>query len=117
MKKLTKVLALAIVVAMACLALASCGGLSGKYEGGGFAGAGETELTFKGNKVTIEKLGLEAEATYKIDDDKIEFTFEDKEEDDAASWDDLLRLWEGEHSFEKGDDYIEIDGVKYEKAD
>ena len=116
MKKLTKVLALAIVVAMACLALASCGGLSGKYEGGGFAGAGETELTFKGNKITIETLGLEAEGTYKIDGDEIKIEIEDNDEEEA-SWDDLLKAWDGTFDFEKEDDYIKINGVKYEKAD
>lgn len=116
MKKLVKVLALVVVAAIACLALASCGGLSGKYESGGLLGAGKTELTFKGNKVTIEKLGLEAEATYKIDDDKIVIEL-DNAGDDAASIEDALNWFNGDHNFEKEDDYIKIDGIKFKKAD
>ena len=116
MKKLTKVLALAIVVAMACLALASCGGLSGTYENNGFFGAGATELTFKGNKITVEMGGVEAEGTYKIDGDKITIEIEDENEDEAT-WGDLFQILNGEHDFEKGDDYIKIGGTKYNKAD
>ncbi len=113
MKRFTKVLALAMVLAMTCLLLASCG-ISGTYKSSGFLGLGATELTFKGNKVTIETLGLEAEATYKIKGDKIIIDVIDEEED-AASWDDLLKAFDGEHDFEKGDDYIKIGGTKYEK--
>ena len=115
MKKLAKVLALAIVVAMACLVLASCG-LSGTYKNGGVFGVGATELTFKGNKITIETLGLEAEGTYKISGDEITIEIVDENEDEA-SWNDLLKAWNGTFSFEKGDDSIEINGVKYTKAD
>ena len=116
MKKLVKVLALVVVAAIACLALASCGGLSGTYENKGVFGLGATELTFKGNKITIETLGHEAEGTYKIDGDEIKIEIEDNDEDEA-SWDDLLKAWDGTFDFEKEDDYIKINGVKYEKAD
>ncbi|MBO5023204.1 MAG: hypothetical protein J6D11_02695 [Clostridia bacterium] len=56
-KKITRVIALALVMAMACLALASCAKtLSGTYsaEGNflGMAGA-KTSYTFSGSKVTI----------------------------------------------------------------
>lgn len=56
-KKITRVIALALVMAMACLALASCAKtLSGTYssEGDflGLAGA-KTSYTFSGSKVTI----------------------------------------------------------------
>ena len=71
MKKLAKVLALVVVAAMLCLALASCG-LSGTYKNNGLFGLGATELTFKGSKVTVEMGEIEAEGTYKIDGDKIE---------------------------------------------
>ena len=109
MKKLTKVLALAIVVAMACLALASCGGLSGKYELDAFVASATYE--FKGNKVTLtaEVGGFEKsfEGKYKLvkdgDAQKIEFTFEDKD----------AEKYTGSFSFEKGDGYIKIGGVKY----
>jgi len=109
MKKLTKVLALAIVVAMACLALASCGGLSGKYKLDALVGGATYE--FKGNKVTItaEVLGFEKsfEGKYKLvkdgDAQKIEFTFENSDAKEYACT----------FSFEKGEDYIKIGGVRY----
>ena len=115
MKKLTKVLALAVVVAMLCLALASCG-LSGTYKNNGLFGLGATELTFKGSKVIVEMGSIEAEGTYKIDGDKITIEFEDENEDDFTG-SDLFQLLNGEHDFEKGDDYIKIGGTKYTKAD
>ena len=58
--------------------------------------------------------GVEAEGTYKIKGDKITIEFADENEDDA-SWSDIFQLLNGEHDFEKGDDYIKIGGVKYEK--
>ena len=115
MKKLVKVLALVVVAAIACLALASCG-LSGTYKNNGLFGLGATELTFKGSKVTVEMGGVEAEGTYKIKDDKITIEFADENEDEAT-FADLFKLLNGEHDFEKGDDYIKIGGTKYTKAD
>lgn len=111
MKKLTKVLALVVVAAMLCLALASCG-LSGKYEGHLYT------LEFKGSDITIKGnvSKITAEGTYKIDGDKIIITL-DNADDGAFSLGDTLNAFDGEHSFEKGDDYIKIDGVKYTKAD
>ena len=110
MKKLTKVLALAVVVAMACALLASCG-LSGKYEGSLHT------LEFKGSNVTIKGnvLKITAEGTYKIDGDKITITL-DNVGDDAFSASDALAIFNGEHDFEKGDDYIKIGKTKYTKA-
>ena len=113
MKKLTKVLALAVVASMLCLVLASCGGLSGKYEADALGLAGAT-YEFKGNKVTItvDVVGFEKsfEGKYKLvkedDKQKIEFTFEDAE----------AEKYTGSFSFEKGEDYIKIGGVKYKKA-
>ena len=71
---------------------------------------------FLGFRDSIETLGLEAEGTYKIDGDEIKIEIEDNDEDEA-SWDDLLKAWDGTFDFEKEDDYIKINGVKYEKAD
>ena len=113
MKRFTKVLALAIVLSMTCLLLASCG-LSGTYKNNGLFGFAATELTFKGSKVTIEMGGVEAEGTYKIKGDKITIEFADENEDDA-SWSDIFKLLNGEHDFEKGDDYIKIGDTKYTK--
>ncbi len=113
MKKLTKVLALAVVVAMLCLALASCG-LSGKYEATAF-GTG-TELEFKGSKVimTFKFIGFSAdpvEGTYKISGDKITFDFTNDDYSDRVN--DMLENFSGELDFEKGDGYIKIGSVKY----
>ena len=113
MKKLTKVLALAIVVAMACVVLASCG-LSGKYEATVF-GTG-TELEFKGSKVymTFKVLTFSSdpvEGTYKISGDKITFDF--TSDDYSNDVNDMLEKFQGELDFEKGDGYIKIGGTKY----
>ncbi|MBQ9746394.1 MAG: hypothetical protein IJW21_06185 [Clostridia bacterium] len=113
MKKLTKVLALTVVLAMACLVLASCG-LSGKYESKGILST--TTLEFKGDKVTITIGSLEAEGTYKIDGDEITITL-DNADDGALSWGDALNGFNGTHAYEKDGDTIKIGGTKYTKAD
>ncbi len=116
MTKLTKVLALTLVVAMLCLVLASCG-LSGKYEATAW-GTG-TELEFKGSKVymTFKFIGMSAdpvEGTYKISGDKITFDFTSDDYSDKVN--NMLEKFQGELDFEKGDDYIKIGGIKYTKA-
>ena len=113
MKKTIRIVALMLVLVMSVCALASCGKkLSGEYAAGGdLAG---TSYTFKGSKVTIEMGGVEAEGTYKIKGDKITIEFADENEDDA-SWSDIFQLLNGEHDFEKGDDYIKIGDTKYTK--
>ena len=115
MKKFTKVLALVVVASMLCLILASCGGLSGKYEGKVLYVI-DVDLTFKGSKITIECGDLEAEGTYKIDGDKITIELSNAE-DDAISASDALIWFNGEHDFEKDGDTIKIDDVKFKKAD
>lgn len=97
-------LALALVTVLSLtLMLASCN-LSGTYKAEGLL-LSNSEMTFKGNKVTINGsfwvLSSTKELTYKIDDDKIIFT---DDEGNAKSC-----------SFEKGDGYIVIDGLKYTK--
>ena len=113
MTKLTKVLALVLVAAMLCIALASCG-LSGTYKNSGIFGLGATELKFSGSKVTITMGDVEATGKYEIDGDKITITL-DNANDGAASWEDILNAFNGTKSFEKGDDYIKIGGTKYTK--
>jgi len=115
MKRILSVVLAVAVLAALCLTFASCG-LSGTYKNNGLFGLGATELTFKGSKVIVEMGGVEAEGTYKIKDDKITIEFADENEDEAT-FADLFKLLNGEHDFEKGDDYIKIGGTKYTKAD
>lgn len=114
MKKSVKLLALCIAAVILCMTLASCSTISGTYKSDGLFGIGATELEFKGSKMYVNMSGIEAEAKYSIDGDKITIEFQDADED-KADVSDIFELLNGEHDFEKGDDYIKIDGVKYKK--
>lgn len=120
-KNILKIVALALVLVMGVAMLASCATkLSGSYSGelgGSLAGAKAT-YKFSGSKVTLTVtttlLGNETskafEGTYEIidNDDKsqsIKLTFEG---DGSTSY-------SGTKSFEKGDGYINIAGIKYTK--
>ncbi len=109
MKKSVKIIALALVAVMLCMALVSCGKkLSGTYSAE-FAGTGVT-YEFKGSKVTVSVKALGAEVTdvegkYSIDGDKITFEFDD-EKGDVES---------GTFDFEKTEDGIKIGLVEYKK--
>jgi len=112
MKKFTKVIALALVLATLTCMFASCAKLSGKYEATVF-GTG-TCFEFKGNKVTVQfkllgSYGDPIEGKYKIKDDQITITFEGENKDANA--------FNGTFDFEKGDGYIKIGEVKYTKVD
>ena len=106
MKKTVKILALLMVAAMLCCLLASCGTtLKGTYKSDSFLGIADVTYTFDGDTVSVKGgadfgfISTETEAatgTYKIEDNKIIFTFGDATK---------------ECSFEKGEDYIKIDGV------
>ncbi len=104
MKKSVKILALALVAIMMCMALVSCGKkLSGEYEAV-VAGTGLV-LEFDGSKVTYtgKLLGAETgsvEGTYEIEDDKITLNFGEEDEDAKA--------YNGTFDFEEGEDYIKI---------
>lgn len=107
MKNIVRIAAVALVIVMLAATLASCGGLSGTYETGLL---GQTvAYEFKGSKVTITVTLLgtvnSIEGKYKVSGDEITFEFDD---DDADKY-------EGTFTFEKGDDYIKIAGVKYNK--
>lgn len=108
MKNTMKVLALVMALVVVTGVLASCSSISGTYGTDEILGSGAT-YTFKGSKVTITTkiLGFEKsfEGSYKIKDGMITFTFENSEADEYS----------GEFSFEKGDGYIKIGGVKYNK--
>lgn len=106
-----KVIALALVIATLACVFASCGKtISGTYSAEAF-GTGVV-YEFKGSKVfiTLKVVGFSGEAVegkYEINDDKITFTFESDDSD--------VNKYNGEFSFEKGEDYIKIGGVKYTK--
>ena len=114
MKKFSRLIVLAMLLAIACLTLASCSNLSGTYENNGFFGLGSTELTFKGSKIIVEMGDLEAEGTYSIEDDKITIEIP-AENENQLTWAVLFQLLNGEHDFEKGDGYIKIGDIKYTK--
>ena len=105
MKKTVKILALVMVAAMLCCVLASCGNsLKGTYSAEALTI--RTAYTFDGKNVTVDAgaLGFSkqvASGTYKIEDNKIVFTFGEGNE------------YTGSFDFEKGDDYIKIGGVTY----
>ena len=121
MKKSIRILAVAMVAVLLCLCMASCGKkLSGEYEAT-IAGTGQ-KMEFSGKNVTVTYvlLGQELgsiEGTYSIEDDEITFDFVDEEEVEDEDLKEFLADLDGTLSFEEGDDYIKIAGVKYEKAD
>ena len=120
MKNVAKIVALALVLVMTMGILASCGGLSGKYEAV-VMGSGSV-LEFKGNKVemTVKVLGQEVgsiDGTYKVNGDKITFDFVDEDKAEDEDLKDFLGDLKGELSFEKDGDNIKIGGVTYKKAD
>ena len=123
MKMTIRIIALAMVSLILCLALASCGKtLSGTYEAvatsegilGAIADAVNTgvKYTFSGSKVTIETTLLGSvktfEGKYSIDDDKITFTFEDEEAKDYSKTVTFEELENGN---------IKLAGIEYKKAE
>lgn len=122
MKKVLSLVLAVAVLATLCLSLASCGKkLSGKYSAD-VLGTGTT-MTFDGKNVkigfTVTLLGeiASVDATYKIKGDTITFEFADEEEVSNSSAKKVIETLEEPVSFEEGDDYIKINGVKYEKVD
>ena len=108
-KTFVRITAVALLVTMLVCTLASCGGLSGTYSTEVF-GSGAS-YTFKGSKVTIDVKALGSvvatfEGKYKVDGDKITFTFEDED----------AKEYSGEFTFEKGDDYVKIGLIKYNEV-
>ena len=112
MKKLSKILSLVLCVAMMLALLAGCGGkkLSGKYS----AEVLESGITysFDGSKVTVTLKALgnivhSVEGEYEIEEDQITFTFPSDEKD--------AEDYTGTKTFEEGEDFIKIGGIKYTK--
>lgn len=105
MKKILSLILVATLLCACVFTLASCGNKpSGTYKDE----AGFVTLEFKGNKVTVSALGESKSGTFKIvkdgEDLEIEITMEVGDEKETES-----------SSYEKGDDYIKIAGVKYIK--
>ena len=113
MKRIVKIMALALAIVTLATLLVSCGGLSGKYKNL------TTSFEFKGSKVIIDVLGLglDIEGKYEIKDDKISFEFDTDDIDNTVAKAAVEEFNDIEFDFEKGDDYIKIGGVKYTKAD
>lgn len=103
MKKFARILAVVMAVLMVSLCFVACGNkLSGTYSAEEMGI--KTSYTFDGDKVTMEALGMSVEGTYEIKDDKIIITAEVLGVESTEEYD-----------FEKGKDFIKVDGIKYEK--
>lgn len=97
------IIALTFAVIMFVLSLTACSTkLSGTYKSDGII---PQSFTFEDDdKVTISAFGINAEGTYKIEDDKITITYK------------LFNLsYDWEKSFEKDGDTITIDGTEFVK--
>lgn len=102
-KKLGKVVALLLIVAVITCCLTACTtGLRGTYTSDGLI---KQSFTFKeDNIIVISAFGINAEGTYKIEDDKIIITYS------------LFNLsYDLEKSFAKKGDTITIDGTDFVK--
>lgn len=128
MKTMIKVMSVSLVAIMLCMMLVACDALSGSYsrtyesEGiwGLFAGSYTETYEFSGKKVTKtvdvtsgSKTDTKTQTgTYELTDDgKIVFTW-DK---DVQTGDGQSSVSKETYSFDKGDDFILIDGNKFEK--
>ena len=123
MKKFTKVIAIVLVLATLVCVFASCGKkLKGKYTGEINLVVAKYQVTynFSGSKVTVTHTTSNfltgsdtttVEGKYEIaeSDNGMEITFTFENEDDVAK--------SATYSFEEGEDYIKINGIKYTKAE
>lgn len=119
MKKFTKLIAIALVLATLVCVFASCGKkISGKYSGELNLGVASYKVTynFSGSKVTVTKTSSNiitgsstetAEGKYEIaeSDNGMEITFTFETENDVAQ--------SATYTFEEGEGYIKINGIKY----
>lgn len=112
-KNISRVIAAIAVTVMLLTMLTGCGNrISGKYESDllglviEFKTNGKVYLTY--SKFELSSLSMKdvtAEGTYEIKDDKITMTFAD----------DGVKEYGGESSFEKGTDYVKINGITFTK--
>ena len=125
MKKSIRIIALAMVTVMLCMALMSCGGPAGEY------GSDDYNLKFSGSNVTVSWKGLTQsyELTGKFEmgkDDEgnktITFTMDEVEGSSFlgdVAYAGAKALFDGTKSYNSGKDdkgaYIEISGARYYK--
>ena len=116
MKKIISTLLVCVLLLGCVLTLGSCSKfLMGEYEADAIVGSVTYEFKLTKVEITVEALGqdvAELEGSYKIakndkGETEITFTFENEEE---------AKEYSGTFSFEKGEDYIKIGGVKYKKV-
>lgn len=103
MKRILKRISALILVCVVSFSLISCSAkLSGTYTSDGIA---KQSFTFKEDDVVVmSAFGINAEGTYKIEDDTITITYK------------LLNFsYDLEKSFEKDGDVIIIDGTEFVK--
>ena len=101
-KNLKAIVAILLICVLVCSLTACATKLNGTYSSDGII---KQSFTFKEDNVVImSAFGIDAEGTYKIDDDKITITYK------------LLNLsYDWEKSFEKDGDTIIIDGTAFVK--
>ena len=114
MKNIVKVVAVVMAVAIVACVLASCGKLlSGTYKSDSLLSS-YVQYKFSGNKVVIETyavgvLATSSEATYKIADGKITFTY-------TETGDGTTSKREVTEAFEQDGDTIKIGAVTLTKS-
>ena len=117
MKKIISTLLVCVLLLGCVLTLGSCDKiLMGEYELDALVGSVKYEFKLTKVEITVEALGqdvAELEGTYKITENEkgeteITFTFENEEK---------AKEYAGTFSFEKGDGFIKIGGVKYNKVE
>ena len=116
MKKIISTLLVCVLLLGCVLTLGSCDKiLMGEYELDALVGSVKYEFKLTKVEITVEVLGqdTEFEGTYKITENEkgeteITFTFENEEK---------AKEYAGTFSFEKGDGFIKIGGVKYNKVE
>lgn len=112
-KVVSRVVATTMAVVLLLTMLTACGtSISGKYKNDllglsfEFKSSGKVYFTYpKIELSSLSKSDVTVEGKYEIKDDKIILTFEDEG----------AKEYVGESSFEQGDNYIKIKGIKFTK--
>ncbi len=112
-KNVSRVIAAVAVMVMILTMFTACGNtISGKYKNDllglsfEFKSSGKVYFTYpKLELSSLSKKDVTAEGTYEINEGKITMSFADEG----------AKEYSGELSFEKGEDFIKISGVKFSK--